>query len=72
MRIKFATEKWLEALKAEINNSKAYAKTAAKWEGDFCFTVEAEVGKPKEIYMYIDLWHGECRSAKIEPVNSSV
>ena len=65
MGIKFGSSKWIEALQEEINNSEAYAKTAAKWEGDFCFEVEIDDDNPKEIYMYLDLWHGECRSAKI-------
>ena len=72
MGIKFGSKKWIKALQEEINNSEAYAKTAAKWEGDFCFEVELDDDNPKEIYLYLDLWHGECRSAKVLKSQSTI
>lgn len=63
MSIEFATEAWVKALMAELNQSDAYAKAAKNWEGDFYFVVTAGEGIAKDTYMYMDLWHGECREA---------
>ena len=63
MGIKFATDEWIKALMVEINQSEAYAKAAKTWEGDFYFIVDKGEGLPEEVYMYMDLWHGQCREA---------
>ena len=63
MAVMFATDEWAKALQIELNNSEAYKKAAAKWEGDFYFVVEKGDGIPEDIYMYLDLWHGEARDA---------
>jgi putative sterol carrier protein len=65
MAYKFPSDEWAQAFVAEINKSEAYRKSAANWEGDFYFTVEGVPGQPKPQYMYIDLWHGEARSASM-------
>ena len=36
---------------------------AAKWEGDLVFVVEPGPGLNEARHLYMDLWHGECRSA---------
>ena len=61
MGIQFATDEWIKALMIEVNNSAAYRKAAKSWEGDFYFIVDKGEGIPNDIYMYMDLWHGECR-----------
>jgi putative sterol carrier protein len=71
MAILFATDEWAKALQIELNNSDAYRKAAAKWEGDFYFVVEKGDGVPEEVYMYLDLWHGEARGAYLEDDPSS-
>lgn len=63
MAIEFATDEWIKALRVELNNSQDYAQAAKKWEGDFYFVVEESPGVPEEVYLYMDLWHGECRDA---------
>ena len=63
MGIKFATDEWIKALMAEVNQSAAYQKAAQNWEGDFYFIVDQGEGVPEDVYMYMDLWHGECREA---------
>jgi len=65
MAYKFASDEWVMALKDEINKSEAYRKAAATWEGDFYFVVEPGAGSSERVVMYIDLWHGEARSAAI-------
>jgi putative sterol carrier protein len=68
----FPSDEWLQALHVGLNESKAYAEAAKKWEGDLCFVITASPGVPQDTYLYMDLWHGECRSAKAsdEPVAS--
>lgn len=63
MAIKFGTDEWIKALMAEVNHSESYRKAAKTWEGDFYFVIEEEPGVTDEVYMYMDLWHGECRDA---------
>lgn len=63
MGIQFASDAWAKALMQELNNSAAYANAAKKWEGDFYFIINKGDGMPEDAYLYMDLWHGECRDA---------
>ena len=63
MGIKFATDEWMKALQAELNKSEAYRDAAKAWEGDFYWIVTGIPGDDKEVYLYVDLWHGSCRDA---------
>ena len=63
MAFKFPSEEWIKALAEEVNKSESYRKSAAKWEGDFYFVCEPGTGVSEAVYLYIDLWHGEARSA---------
>lgn len=62
MPIPFASEAWIKALQEEINHSEPYRAAAKNWEGDFFFVVTADHISPA-VYLYMDLWHGECRAA---------
>lgn len=63
MGIQFATDEWIKALRDELNSSPGYKNAAAKWEGDFYFVITAGDAIAEDIYLYMDLWHGECRDA---------
>lgn len=63
MSIKYGTDEWVKALCAECNTSQAYREAAKNWEGDMYFITEPEGPVKERIIMYMDLWHGECRSA---------
>jgi putative sterol carrier protein len=65
MAIDFPSQEWLEALQKELNNSKSYQEAAKNWEGDFYFVFEPEGGLKERVVAYMDLWHGQCRSAHI-------
>ena len=73
MIYQFPSKEWLEALCVQINSSPAYRQAASKWEGDLTFVVKAAVGLKSDTFLYMDLWHGECRgvSAGIEVVESA-
>ena len=72
MAILFATDEWAKALHEILNNSESYRKAATKWEGDFYFVVEKGDSIPEDIYMYLDLWHGESREAYLVEDPSSM
>jgi len=63
MSIPFPTDAWVKAAMVELNKSEAYRDAAKTWEGDFYFVVTAGEGIPKDVYLYMDLWHGACRDA---------
>ena len=63
MAIKFPSNEWIKALMQELNKSQAYRDAAKNWEGDFYFIVEPEGSLKEKVIYYMDLWHGECRSA---------
>jgi len=63
MAFKFPSDEWIKAMAEEVNKSEAYRKSAEKWEGDFYFIAEPGPGVPESVLLYIDLWHGEARSA---------
>jgi putative sterol carrier protein len=62
----FPSEAWLTALKDVLNSDTRYADVAKNWEADLAFVVEAdEPGKPNLPLLYLDLWHGKCRSVRV-------
>lgn len=63
MAYRFPSDEWIKALMVELNKSETYRKAAKTWEGDFYFIATAEGGLAEQVVLYMDLWHGECRSA---------
>jgi putative sterol carrier protein len=55
--------KWVMKYKESLNNSKSYKEAAKNWEGSMLFTFEKS--DKTTIAIFVDLWHGECRDAKI-------
>lgn len=64
MAIPFPSDAWVKELCGILNKNQAYQNAAAKWEGDLIFVVEAGAGATQEHYLYMDLWHGQCRNAR--------
>jgi putative sterol carrier protein len=64
----FPSKEWLDTYAESINNSPAYREAAATWEGDvaYVFEPEPDKGVPKEIWAWLDLWHGACRGARYD------
>ena len=64
----FPSDDWLKDYVERINTSKEYEEAAATWEGDLCYVFEAEPDKsvPKDVWTWVDLWHGKCRDAKYD------
>lgn len=64
MGIQFPSDEWIEELMVRLNNSKGYKTAAANWEGDFAFVINKGGPIAEDTYLYMDLHHGECRSAR--------
>jgi putative sterol carrier protein len=47
----------------KVNASAAYQNAAKNWEGDLVFIVTAVPDERQTVYLYMDLWHGQCRKA---------
>ncbi len=64
---RFLTQEWFTDLVVEINRSDEYRVSAAEWEGDIAFHVEAEPdrGIPDDVWGLLDLWHGACRDGGV-------
>jgi putative sterol carrier protein len=64
----FPSEEWLVEYVSRINNSPEYREAAATWEGDvsYVFEPEPDKGIDREMWAWLDLWHGECRGYKFD------
>lgn len=62
MPLQFGSAEWTQALASALNESEAYAKAAATWEGDLYFICAAGGPISSDIHMYLDLQKGKCLS----------
>lgn len=62
MAMPFPSEQWLSAFQQALNSDAGYASVARNWEGDLAFVIEPQ-GCQEPVVLYLDLWHGKCRSA---------
>lgn len=64
----FPSEEWLNEYAGLINDSPDYREAAATWEGDVTYVFEAEPdnGVPRDLYAWLDLWHGACRGSRYD------
>jgi putative sterol carrier protein len=67
----FPSAEWVQAVADKLNRDQRYAQTARNWEGDMRFIIEPGASTPEPIWIYIDLWHGQCRGAHIEQISST-
>ena len=61
---KFPSEEWVQEYAKKLNGSQAYREAGKAWEGDILFVVEEDEAFPQTVYIYLDLYHGECRKAQ--------
>lgn len=64
MGLLFPSDEWVKELMSRLNASGAYATAAKSWEGDFAFVILKSGAVAEETHLYMDLWHGKCRSAR--------
>lgn len=60
---KFPSTEWLDSYVELINASADYQEAASTWEGDlaYVFGAEPDKGVPEDVWVWVDLWHGQCR-----------
>jgi putative sterol carrier protein len=59
------TQEWADAFQSFLNKNPNYKKSAETWEGALILIFKAEnVRLQEDVRLYLDLWHGECRSAR--------
>jgi putative sterol carrier protein len=63
------TPEWVDAYEKAIQEDETYKEVAADWEGTVVLHTMAEpnAGAKRDIYIFMDLWHGDCRSMRIVP-----
>ena len=65
MAILFGSQEWVDALKKTLESSQPYKEAAKKWEGDIYIIVDPDASYKHRHVLYLDLWHGECREARV-------
>jgi putative sterol carrier protein len=65
MAILFGSQEWVDAMKKALESSQAYKEAAKNWEGDLYIIVEPDASYKNRHVLYLDLWHGECREARV-------
>jgi putative sterol carrier protein len=63
------TPEWVSEFERKIQEDERYKEVAKKWEGSvvLVFKVEPEVGFEDDVFIFMDLWHGDCRSVRLVP-----
>ena len=62
---RFPSEEWANLFMEQLNANKNYEDAAKTWEGDFLFVIQADAELKDQLTMYMDLWHGKCRSVAL-------
>ena len=59
---RFPSAAWVEGYVEKLNASEAYRDAGRTWEGDILFVVQKDEGLAQDCYVYLDLYHGACRT----------
>ncbi len=67
MAVEIFTDAWAQEWKDELNRSEKYQKAGRTWEWPLVLLMEADPDKGIEAdrAVYVDLYHGECREARV-------
>ena len=66
------TPAWIASYEARIRNDAEYRNLAQDWEGSVVIHINAEplVGLDQDMYLLMDLWHGDCRAVRLVPAEA--
>ncbi len=61
------TPQWIDAYRGKVQASPSYRKAAATWEGDITLVIQADASGAlaEDLFVYMDLWHGDCRDLRL-------
>jgi putative sterol carrier protein len=62
------SDAWATACAVVLNQNDAYRTSAATWEGAILLLMTPDATGGEERRVFLDLWHGECRSARAASV----
>ena len=64
-----ATPEWVDKFEKAIQGDALYKEQAKTWEGSVVLQImgKPEIGLDEDIFMYLDLWHGDCRFVRLVP-----
>ncbi len=68
----FPGPEWADEYVKALNGNSEYKDAGKTWEGDITFVVEPDEKYSKTWYLYLDLYHGECRSYKASDKESDL
>ena len=59
----FLTPEWCAAYEKTIKADERYKQVARTWEGSvvLVFLAEPDSGVDRDVWLFLDLWHGECK-----------
>ena len=62
---------WILSFEKALQEDKKYRDAAKKWEGTVVIHMvgDAKSGIPEDLYVLLDLWHGDCRSVRLVPAD---
>ncbi len=60
---------WVAVFEKNIQEDDPYKEVAKTWEGTVVINImgNPEIGLDEDIFMLMDLWHGDCRSIRLVP-----
>lgn len=63
------TPEWASKIEEKIQNDRRYKEVAKTWEGSvtLVFKADSAPGLDSDLFVFMDLWHGQCHSVKIVP-----
>lgn len=63
----YPSEEYIEEAKKKLNESELYSDAASDWEKTVLFVMKAdpEEGLDEDVYIWWDLYQGECREVKM-------
>jgi putative sterol carrier protein len=63
------TPEWVDCYEKTVQEDAAYKEAAKTWEGSVVIHILAkpEVGLDNDLFLFMDLWHGDCRSMRLVP-----
>jgi putative sterol carrier protein len=66
------TPSWIATYEFLIQNDAEYKKLAQGWEGGVVIHITADpaVGLDEDMFLLIDLWHGDCRGVRLVPTEA--
>ena len=63
------TPEWISEFETAVQGDDRYKKVAKTWEGSviLVFKADPSAGLDEDLFVFLDLWHGDCRYARLVP-----